>query len=369
MKVLNVDYDNCITNLTSSIQKYYGMTPNYKTNDIVDDYLSKNDYDNVIIFVFDAMGNSILDKNTTSNHYLIKHRISSMTSTYPPTTANCTINYLSGLNPISSGWLGWATYYEDLDMVVDNFTNKENVTKNLIPGDNIALDRLKFEHLGTKIERYTNGSVKYHCILPKRADKNGYISLSECANRISKICSNGTKNYIYAYYDEPDRTMHDEGTNNRHVKSILRKTLKYIESHTKKTIVFVSADHSMINVAPIAMYTYYDLLATLKATCSGDARTPIFHVKEGMEKDFERLFDKYFGDYFDLYTKDEVEKLGIFGPGEKHPLFDKIMGQYLAVAKDKYYIMNAPDGHMFAGHHAGATKDEADIPLIVVTSK
>ena len=31
-----VNYDNCITNLTSSIQKYYNLTPNYKTNELID---------------------------------------------------------------------------------------------------------------------------------------------------------------------------------------------------------------------------------------------------------------------------------------------------------------------------------------------
>ena len=66
-----IDYDNCITNLTSSIQKHFGLKPNYKTNQIIDKLLSEKEYENVIVFVYDGMGNSIIDKNTTSNHFLI----------------------------------------------------------------------------------------------------------------------------------------------------------------------------------------------------------------------------------------------------------------------------------------------------------
>ena len=65
-----INYDNCITNLTSSIQKHYGLIPNYKTNEIADKLLAEKDYENIIILVCDGLGNSIIDKNTTSNHFL-----------------------------------------------------------------------------------------------------------------------------------------------------------------------------------------------------------------------------------------------------------------------------------------------------------
>ena len=115
----NINYDNCITNLTSSLQKHFGIKVNYKTNPIIDDLLKEKDYQNIIVFVFDAMGESIIEKNTTSNHFLQTHKVSSMYSTFPPTTANATTSYMSGLNPITTGWLGWSTYHKDLNMVVE----------------------------------------------------------------------------------------------------------------------------------------------------------------------------------------------------------------------------------------------------------
>ena len=44
-----VNYNNCITNLTSSIQKHYNLTPNYKTNELIDSLLQEKDYENYFI--------------------------------------------------------------------------------------------------------------------------------------------------------------------------------------------------------------------------------------------------------------------------------------------------------------------------------
>ena len=52
MKVLeNINYSNCITNLTSSIQKHFGIQPNYSTNKVIDDLLLEKDYQNICFFL------------------------------------------------------------------------------------------------------------------------------------------------------------------------------------------------------------------------------------------------------------------------------------------------------------------------------
>ena len=363
-----INYDNCITNLTSSIQKHYGLKPNYKTNEIIDKLLEEKEYDNVIILVCDGMGNSIIEKNTTDNHFLKTHKIGEMLSTFPPTTANCTTSYTSGLNPISTGWLGWATYYKDLNMVIDNFPNCEATSKLTIPGDNIAEDRMGFIPLGELIQKHTNNEVTYHSVWPSFKE-GGCKSLKEFEHRICKICNQPGKKYIYAYWDDPDKTMHMAGTKNDLVKKSLNgisKLLHGIERKTKNTIVITSADHSQIDVTPIAFYTYYDLLDCLYAPFSCDSRCAFFFVKDDKKEQFASLFNKYFEDKFDLLTKEEAINNHLFGKGTPHPLYESIIGDYIAIAKDKYYFLLTADAHLFKGHHAGGLKEEMSIPLIVV---
>lgn len=369
MAISYVNYNNCITNLTSSIQKHFSLTPNYKTNELIDKLLVQKDYENVIVFVFDGMGNSIIDKNTSKNHYLQTHRVGKMDSTFPPTTANCTTSFITGLNPISTGWLGWSTYYKDLSRVIDNYPNCDALSKEKIDGENIALKRMPIKDLGTIIQEKSNDEVKYFKVFPSFAE-NGCKSLKEFEHRICKICNQKGKKYIYAYWGEPDYTMHDEGTCNDHVKSILNKigkTLHHIERKTKNTIGIVSADHSQIDVTPIALYTYFDLLSCLKAPFSCDSRCAFFFIKEGKEEEFKQLFNKYFSQFYDLYSKDEVIENHIFGYGKENEMFKDEVGDYVAIAKDRYYFMQSvsEDGHFFKGHHAGGVKEEFSIPIIV----
>lgn len=363
----NIDYSNCITNLTSSIQKYYGLKPNYKTINIVDKLLNEKEYKNVIVFVFDAMGSAIIDKNTTSNHFLRTHKIADLKATYPPTTANCTTAFVTGLNPIETGWLGWATYFKDLNLCIDNFPNVESLTKKSLLEEKLAYKKMPITHLGKTIEEKTNGNVKYYTFMP--FNENSYKSLKHLENRLINLCNQDHKKYIYVYYDEPDACMHIEGTASQNVKKHLNnisKLLNHIQRKTKDTIGFVSADHGQVDVIPIAFYTYYEILDCLYAPFSCDSRTCFFFVKEDKKNKFVQLFNNYFKNMYDLYSKEEILKYNIFGPGQKYPNLDNILGDYIAIAKDKYYFLLTPESHLFKGHHAGILKDEMEIPLIVI---
>lgn len=363
----NIDYDNCITNITSSIQKHFNLKPNYKTNAIIDNLLLEKDYDNVIIFVFDGMGSAILDKNTTPNNFLRTHRIADIKATYPPTTANCTTAFVTGLNPISTGWLGWSTYFKDLNMCIDNFPNCDSLTKEKIAVDNLAYLKMPITPLGEIIEKESGGEVKFYSIYP--FGKNAVKSLKDLEHRVCKICQQEGKKYIYVYWEQPDACMHNEGTCTTNVKKHLNaisKTLNHIERKTKNTIGIVSADHGQIDVVPIAFYTYYDVLDCLYAPFSCDSRTPFFFVKEDKKEEFVKLFNYYFKDMYDLYSKEEILEKNIFGFGKKYKDLENILGDYIGIAKDKYYFLLSPNAHLFKGHHAGITPDEIYIPLIII---
>ena len=71
-----------------------------------------------------------------------------------------------------------------------------------------------------------------------------------------------------------------------------------------------------------------------------------------------------------ILSKDEVKKQKLFGPGVEHPQFDGMLGDYLAVATGDLSIFNTQEEkEKFIGVHAGLTKEEMEIPLIVVEKK
>ena len=91
-------------------------------------------------------------------------------------------------------------------------------------------------------------------------------------------------------------------------------------------------------------------------------------IKQGKQKEFEKLFNKYFKNDFILYTKEEVIKNRLFGPGKNNIYFEDTIGDFLAVAtKDKYFLYNE-HGKIFKSVHAGITEDEVVVPLIIYKS-
>lgn len=358
------NYENCISNLMSSIQKYYGIKPSHKTLEVADKILSKKQYKNVIVMVFDGMGKSIIDKHLDGSSFIYKHQIDTMSSVIPCTTAAATISYRSALNPIETGWLGWSLYMKDIDRNVDIFSSRDSQTREPI-GFDCGEKYIPYTCVGEQII-LQNPDHHYYELWPA-FKPNGCKNLRVLYKQLKKLLKKDENKFIYIYWDQPDHDIHDFGTTDKHVYKNLKKIDRFLSKVYKKskdTVAFISADHGLTDVVPILLHTYYELLATLTRMPSMDARCTSFSVKKGCEKRFVKLFNSYFEGKFILLSKKEALKLKVFGTGNPHEMADSILGDYIAFAIDKYYFSFSLDGNLFKGHHAGLTKEEMIVPLI-----
>lgn len=89
------------------------------------------------------------------------------------------------------------------------------------------------------------------------------------------------------------------------------------------------------------------------------------NLKDGCGERLKGLFRQHFGDEFLLLSHDEAKQSGLFGTGEDHPLFDGLIGDYLAVAVGDIALSSAK---LYKGQHAGLSRDEMLIPLIAYTT-
>ena len=69
------NYDHCIVNLMASIQKFYHVNPSHSTLSIADQIFLKKDFKNVIVMVFDGMGQNILDYHFKRSRFFKKASI------------------------------------------------------------------------------------------------------------------------------------------------------------------------------------------------------------------------------------------------------------------------------------------------------
>ena len=369
MEVKN-NYKECLTNLACSIRKYFELEYKHNTIDYIDKIFNEYNPKNIVVLLCDGMGSNILDRVLDKDSFLIKNRIKPITTVFPATTVAATTSIMTGLNPIETGMLGWDTYYKDLDKVITTFLNVEK-------GDieNKVLDEAieyKNNHMITKSinsEIKEKGKYKSYTISP--FGDTPYTLDDEMFTLIENKCKEDGKVYIYAYNMEPDHTMHEIGNDTEEVKNIILRFNKQIEELSEKlhdTILIVIADHGHKNVTNIHLEDYPDIVDCLLRNTSLEPRAVNFFIKEGMKDRFRLLFNKYFGNDFDLYDMKDVLESKLFGDGEENDIIEDVLGDYLAIAKtDKTLLYNGSEE--LKSQHAGYTDDEIYVPLILVKTK
>lgn len=354
------NYSNCMLNIISAIRVNYGYSHHYAPCD----YLFDKKYKNVIVFLLDGMGLDVLEYNLPEDSFLRRNIVHINSAIYPSTTAASTTATKCGLSPLESSWTGW-----------ENYLREANRNLILFNGINYFTD----EPTGISLYNYIPYKMFYHDM-----DVNGVVvepdfrnhnhKIKELTKRSLKLLRGSAKPMVqYVYFTDPDGTMHETGTDSTQTKKVFEELDRKMEAYAKKlpkdTLLIISADHGHINCKQIDIYNCEPLLNLLNRRPSNDARCISFSVKKGKYKEFELLFNSLFGYAYKLYkTKDAIKK-GFFGKPDDNinPRIDDFLADYVAVAtKDYYFNYKGKDSHLFLSHHAGITRNEMLVPVIVI---
>ena len=383
------DYDNCLVNLANSVLKRFGAETLHKTLPLADTYLSDG-HRNVVVLLMDAMGMSILEKHLDKDGFLRSHCVWAFDSVYPPTTVAATTSILSGLYPNEHCWLGWDIYYPGIGKNVTVFSNNEQLrekdgaepvgisSEGKKIWDESSLEEPKpaadfhasFAYTPYKnlIDRINGAGGKAFASIPFLPPFPS--DFDAILRRVEELCKEDGEKYIYAYWDEPDQTMHRTGTKSKETKELVRTLEKKIEefaSRLEDTLLIITADHSHMDSENHCMLDYPDICECLLRKPSFEPRTLNLFVKEECRDSFPEIFKKHFGDNFLLLTREEVLEEKVFGPEKDNDLLKELIGDFVALAVSPVSVFNTHyEGQVMPGGHAGLTKEEIKIPLIVV---
>ena len=356
------NYDDCIVNLACSIRKYFGLDYKHKTLADLDKLLETKQPRNVVVILYDGMGYNLVKRNIP-NSFFDEHMVRSISSVSPATTTASTTSVLTGLTPKEHGWLGWDIYMSPEDKIVTMFTNKLKDTEIPAADYNMAWRNYPYKTICEEIREA--GKYQSKSISPYGECK--YYDLNDMLDKVYYECKKEGKKYLYVYNEEPDASMHELGTDHEKVLKLFKiindKTEEMCNKLDDDTLVIIVADHGHLNSESILLDDYPDFKETLDGDVWLEPRLCSFKVKD--EDNFKKLFKKYFSKDFELYTKDEVIEMNLFGDGKEHKLFRKSLGDYFALAKSNKYFRYSKASTLLKSMHAGFTEDEMLIPLIV----
>lgn len=358
------NYNECITNVACSIRKYFELEYHHQTNSYIDKILEKYNPTNVVLILFDGMGSRILDKTLSKEDFFIKNKVKEITTVFPATTTAATTSIRTGLNPVEHNWLGWNTYIKPINKTITLFRNHEKGKDEICEEFLNVKDKL----VTTTIADEINNNGKYKAMELFPFGDNPYQNLDDMLNIIKEETKKTGHKYIYAYDPEPDHTMHDFGPFSNETKTLIEERNKKVEelsNSLEDTLLIVIADHGHIKVDNIYLENYPEIINTLERTPSLEQRAISFKIKEAKKEEFEQLFNKNLGEWFNLYPKEEVITSQLFGDGIPNELFESAIGDYIAIAENSNKCLVGEGDESLYSQHAGYTDDEVYIPLII----
>lgn len=358
------DYSSSLVNLSNSVLKNFGAEYHHKTLPCMDRYLEKN-YKNVVVLLLDGMGSENLKYHLELEGFFRKHYVCDISSVFPPTTTAAITSIESGLTPAEHGWLGWSLYFSEIGKIVNAFTNQDQYMRTAAARYHVASRYLPYTTVYDKINEAGVG----HGYSVSHFGTNRIENLDEMCREIERLCNEEGRKYIYAYWEEPDSSMHGLGCEHPVVTKYLRRLEKKIEKMAEKlqdTLLVITADHGHADLKHYILSDYPDLMEMLDRPISIEARAAAFYVKEECRKVFPEKFKEHFGDEFLLFSTEEMLEKQIFGDGVPHEKFRELAGDFLAAGVSDKGISYSSKLPMFCSDHAGMTEKELRVPFIVI---
>lgn len=359
------NYNECLTNLACSIQKYFGLSTKHNSIEYIDNLLNEKQPKNVVVILFDGMGSRILDRTLNKDSFFIKNKVKEITTVFPATTTAATTSIRTGLNPIEHGWLGWNMYIAPINETITLFKNrekgKEAISNNFL--------RVKEKLVQRTITDEINENTQYNAIELFPFGENKYNNLEEMLEIIKEECNKKGKRYIYAYDTEPDYTMHDFGPDDDEVRKLIKirnDKVKQLCEELNDSIIIIIADHGHKKVEHIYLKNYPKIMEMLERTTSLEQRAVSFKIKKEYKGQFAKEFNRNFGKDFKLYSQSEIIKSHLFGYGNENELFRNAVGDFIAIAENSNKCIITDGDEVLKSQHAGYSNDEIYVPLIVI---
>ena len=360
-----------IINVSATFSNFLGNKTNIKTLPILEKELEKG-YKNVVFIILDGFGINPIKINVDKNNLLRKNIKQKLTSVFPSTTTNATTTLMSCKYPMEHGWFGWSVYLDFMDRIVDLYLSQDSYTHEEIDGKKVFKNLPYAPYYENVNTDYNINTVFPDFVKVGPAKSNSvYQTPEEMADAIFNICKKEGKQFVYSYSPKPDGTMHEFGVSSVEAKQITDQVVKSIEDLYEKvedTLIVITADHGQVDITGyIEIYKQQDIMDLLEVNPYLESRATAFKVKEGKEKEFEKLFNKYYKKDFKLFKTETLVKKGFWGL-ENFNGHRNMLGDFIAVCKTGKMFVFAEDRERFKGHHTSLTK-EMEVPLIILSKK
>lgn len=405
-------YDSyCFANLPTTIESLLiGNGQATMPRDVFGDLPTH--YDKVVFFFVDAFGWRFFERYADKYDFLrmVMERgvVSKCTSQFPSTTAAHVTNIHTGLPVGQSGVYEW-NYYEPLvDALISpllfsyvDYAEGERFKRDTLKKATIApeaffsqhtfYERLKHQGIASHVLQFQNYMPStYSDVTLRGSRQHPYATIQQALFFLAQlvIVENAPPSYYFLYFDRIDALCHQHGPFSKEFerevddffKSLHELFYKNIEGKTERTLLVMTADHGQVEVNPKT--TYYldkalpEITPYLKTNRqghilapAGSARDMFLYIHEGRVNEAIALLRQHLQGRAEVYPTQELLAQHFFGTGEPSPTFLARLGNVVILPyanETVWWSQNGKYRMNFLGHHGGLTREEMEIPLLLL---
>ncbi len=338
--------------------------------------------DHIVFVLLDGLGMNLVNR-MDPGCFVVRNLKQHLHSTCPSTTACALTTVATGAYANQHGITGWFTYLPDHNLTAISLPFQERTQKRPLVQRGIQVQdvirvpplmpRMGYEPMS--IGPFDIFDTPYNLWTRGDAKGVGYQQIPQAIDRIiERVLHADHPTYTHLYLPEIDSICHRLGVGHESVIPLVEDIDAQLDrlatSLGGRARIIVTADHGLIDVPPAQQTLLLDgdpLLDLLKVPPVGDARLPIFHVREGQQARFADMFHDRFSHSMILLPTDQVEQMELFGPGPFSPVARPRFGDFIGIAYQpatiSYHPRDKPVGHLYLGVHAGLSPQEMQIPL------
>lgn len=371
MEIWYPDYERSALGAINAVLSHYGAEFRHAPLPMLEERLQSAGR-NLVFMILDGLGIEVLKRHAAPDGFFRRHLLGELSPVFPCTTVAAMSSYYSAQSPAEHGWLGWSLFFKEYGRAVDAFLNRDSFTHAPVQPPP-AYTLMPYEGIFDALQR-AGVECKSISPFPTPFCSCGQIAadFQQQLAVVGELCARPGRRFIMDYFTEPDELMHRLGPSDERVGALIREmeaqTARAFEMWPDTTLV-LTADHGMTDIGRILYIDEMpELMELLILQPFIESRAASFFVKKGKEALFEQRFRDRLGHDFLLMNHDQaLEKL--FGPGKPHPKTLDFVGDFMALGISDAMLESRGRGQShvkrFKGQHAGLTRDEMRIPLIV----
>lgn len=329
-----------------------------------------------LLFLVDGLGANAVEMYRSfipTISTLLRH--GAVRTSFPSTTATSLATLTTGVNPGSHGMLGYTVQVpRSGGRILNSLKWDERV------------DPAIWQPVPTLFERAMTAEINVTHVAAKRYEDTGFTRAVfrganyRGANVYEDLITEtvqalkGSPSFVYLYVNELDVAGHSDGVGSDKWLAALIEidqfVAKLLDKLPRKTRLWLTADHGMINVGEKIVIGQDNNLGQDVATIAGEPRARHLYLAEGApltaHQEVASRWEEYLGERATIYLRSQAIAAGLFGEEVTLDAAER-MGDVIAIAHGEMILIEADrekqEGSM-VGHHGGATDIESFVPLL-----